>query len=358
MSAAPPSRRPKRAPAPPQDRGLSHELMQQIQDNQGDPDFMTSLGRGLVVLSVFSQHPREVTMSQISTETGISRAAVRRVLYTLEKLGYVGEQGRGFVLLPRVLGMGGAYVASSSMTAAAQPVLDALRDDVHESCSLGVLDGDDVLYVARAETVRIMSIGLRAGSRLPAYCTSMGRVLLAALPHDTLESYLERNPLRPRTERTVTRMDEFLDTLERVRREGVCAGGPGAGDRAALDRGAGARAQWCGGGRAEHRDPGRADQPGGDAVTAAATAAGSGAAVGYVVALRRAAGRGPAVPGVVRMCRLPASGRRYPVSFGCVGLPASGRHYRCWAQRGGSLACSSRIGLASANAWLAAGTPQ
>lgn len=221
MSAAPPSRRPKRAPAPPQDRGLSHELMQLIQDNQGDPDFMTSLGRGLVVLSVFSQHPREVTMSQISTETGISRAAVRRVLYTLEKLGYVGEQGRGFVLLPRVLGMGGAYVASSSMTAAAQPVLDALRDDVHESCSLGVLDGDDVLYVARAETVRIMSIGLRAGSRLPAYCTSMGRVLLAALPHDTLESHLERNPLRPRTERTVTRMDEFLDTLERVRRDGV-----------------------------------------------------------------------------------------------------------------------------------------
>lgn len=221
MSAVPPSRRPKRAPAPPQDRGLSNELMQLIQDNQGDPDFMTSLGRGLVVLSVFSQHPREVTMSQISTETGISRAAVRRVLYTLEKLGYVGEQGRGFVLLPRVLGMGGAYVASSSMTAAAQPVLDALRDDVHESCSLGVLDGDDVLYVARAETVRIMSIGLRAGSRLPAYCTSMGRVLLAALPHDTLESYLERNPLRPRTERTVTRMDEFLDTLDRVRRDGV-----------------------------------------------------------------------------------------------------------------------------------------
>ncbi len=195
--------------------------MQQIQDNQGDPDFMTSLGRGLAVLSVFSQHPREVTMSQISTDTGISRAAVRRVLYTLEKLGYVGEQGRGFVLLPRVLGMGGAYVASSSMTAAAQPVLDALRDDVHESCSLGVLDGDDILYVARAETVRIMSIGLRAGSRLPAYCTSMGRVLLAALPRDTLEGYLERNPLRPRTERTVTRMDDFLDLLEKVRREGV-----------------------------------------------------------------------------------------------------------------------------------------
>ncbi len=221
MPAVPPSRRPKRSPAPPQERGLAHELMQQIQGNQGDPDFMTSLGRGLAVLSVFSQHPREVTMSQISSDTGISRAAVRRVLYTLEKLGYVGEQGRGYVLLPRVLGLGGAYVASSSMTAAAQPVLDALRDDVHESCSLGVLDGDDILYIARAETVRIMSIGLRAGSRLPAYCTSMGRVLLAALPRDTLEGYLERTPLRPRTERTITRMEDFLETLEKVRREGV-----------------------------------------------------------------------------------------------------------------------------------------
>lgn len=221
MSAPPPSRRPGRAPAPPPDRGLAHELMQQIQDYQGDPDFMTSLGRGLAVLSVFSQHPREVTMSQISTDTGISRAAVRRVLYTLVKLGYVGEQGRGYVLLPRVLGIGGAYVASSSMTAAAQPVLDSLRDDVHESCSLGVLDGDDILYVARAETVRIMSIGLRAGSRLPAYCTSMGRVLLAALPRDTLDGYLDRTALRPRTERTITRREEFLETLERVRREGV-----------------------------------------------------------------------------------------------------------------------------------------
>ncbi|MEE7566090.1 helix-turn-helix domain-containing protein, partial [Xanthomonas sp. Kuri4-3] len=207
--------------SPPAERGLTHELMRQIDGLQGDPDFMTSLARGLAVLSVFAQHAREVTMSQISTETGISRAAVRRVLYTLARLGYVGEQGRGYVLLPRVLGIGGAYVASSSMTAAAQPVLDALRDEVHESCSLGVLDGDDLLYIARAETVRIMSIGLRAGSRLPAYCTSMGRVLLAALPHDTLESYLERNPLRPRTERTVTGPREFLEMLARVRREGA-----------------------------------------------------------------------------------------------------------------------------------------
>lgn len=202
------------------ERGLTHTLMQQIEQAHGDPDFMTSLARGLAVLSVFAQHPREVTMSQISTATGLSRAAVRRVLYTLSRLGYVGEQGRGYLLLPRVLGIGGAYVAAASMTAAAQPVLDALRDAVHESCSLGVLDGDDLLYIARAETVRIMSIGLRAGSRLPAYCTSMGRVLLATLPHDTLDGYLERNPLRPRTERTIVQPRQFSEMLARVRREG------------------------------------------------------------------------------------------------------------------------------------------
>ncbi|MEC5197639.1 IclR family pca regulon transcriptional regulator [Xanthomonas campestris] len=221
----PTSSRRKRPAAPAiasSERGLPHALMQQIAAAKGDPDFMTSLGRGLVVLSVFAQHAREVTMSQISLETGISRAAVRRVLHTLAALGYVGEQGRGYVLLPRVLGLGGAYTASSSMTAAAQPVLDGLRDQVHESCSLGVLDGDDLLYVARAETVRIMSIGLRPGTRLPAYCTSMGRVLLAALPTDTLQAYLERTTLRPRTDRTVTQPAALLEVLARARREGVC----------------------------------------------------------------------------------------------------------------------------------------
>jgi IclR family pca regulon transcriptional regulator len=219
--ASPPSRTRRKLPPPaPAERGLAREIMRQIADAQGDPDFMTSLGRGLAVLSVFAQHSREVTMSQISLETGIPRAAVRRVLYTLGKLGYVGEHGRGYMLLPRVLGLGGAYVASASMAVAAQPVLDALRDAVHESCSLGVLDGDELLYVARAETVRIMSIGLRSGSRLPAYCTSMGRVLLASLPEDTLEGYLERNPLRPRTERTVTQLDDLVELLAKVRRDG------------------------------------------------------------------------------------------------------------------------------------------
>lgn len=201
-------------------RGLAADIMRRTTECKGDPDFMTSLARGLAVLGAFGQHNREVTLAQLSADTGIPRAAVRRVVHTLGKLGYVDRHGRGFLLKPRALDIGNAYLGTSSLSRAAQPVLDALRDQVHESCSLGILDGDGLLYVARAETVRIMSIGIRPGTRLPAYCTSMGRVLLAALPAETLAGYLERNPLRPRTERTVTDPAHFHAVLERARRAG------------------------------------------------------------------------------------------------------------------------------------------
>ncbi|EWS79136.1 helix-turn-helix domain-containing protein [Xylella taiwanensis] len=200
---------------------LTRELNQRIKALQGDPDFMTSLARGLLVLSVFTYHTRTVTMSQVSLETGISRAAVRRVLYTLVRLGYVGEQGRAYMLLPRVLAIGNAYAASSPMTLAAQPVLEALSNQLQASCSLSVLDGDEVLYIARAETVRITSICLKPGSRLPAYCTSMGRMLLAGLPQHTLEAYLNRTLLRPRTEHTITQRSELVKRLLHISREGT-----------------------------------------------------------------------------------------------------------------------------------------
>jgi len=183
----------------------------------GDPNFMMSLARGLAILRACAAHARESTIPQLSAETGIPRAAVRRVLYTLTQLGYARPQGRGYVLLPRVLGIASAYSSASSLVDQAQPVLDRLRDELAESCSLGVLDGDDLLYVARAETVRIMSIGLNTGSRLPAYCTSMGRVLLADLPGDTIAGYLERTSLRPRTEFTETDVERFRALLVNVR---------------------------------------------------------------------------------------------------------------------------------------------
>lgn len=185
-----------------------------------DPNFMTSLARGLEVMRACAGHARESTIPQLSAETGIPRAAVRRVLYTLVQLGYARAQGRGFVLLPRVLGLASAHSSASPLVDQAQPLLDRLRDDVSESCSMGVLDGDDLLYVARSETVRIMSIGLNKGSRLPAYCTSMGRVLLADLPAGTLAAYLERTALRPRTEYTETDSGRFHRLIEKVRTDG------------------------------------------------------------------------------------------------------------------------------------------
>jgi IclR family transcriptional regulator, pca regulon regulatory protein len=185
----------------------------------GDPDFMASLARGLWVLRSFAEHPRGMTTSQISIRTGISRASVRRCLATLTKLGYAFQDGLAFRLTPKVLNFSHAYLSSASLANLAQPFLDHVRDRLHESCSIGVLEGGELVYVARAETQRFISISLRVGSRLPAYCTSMGRMLLAQLPPEGLETYLARTSLVARTGRTVTsprQLQERLDTIVRI----------------------------------------------------------------------------------------------------------------------------------------------
>ncbi|MFT4047847.1 MAG: IclR family transcriptional regulator C-terminal domain-containing protein [Solimonas sp.] len=186
----------------------------------GDPDFMTSLARGLAVLQAFDLRQRSLTVSQVSQATGIPRAAARRCLYTLRQLGYVAEEQAHYSLRPKVLTLGFAHLSSRPLAAAAQPILDRCRDRLHESCSLAVLDGGEVYYQARAETTRIMSIALYVGTRLPAYCTSMGRVLLADLPPAELERYLELTVLRPRTARTVTSPARLREILQGVRRNG------------------------------------------------------------------------------------------------------------------------------------------
>ncbi|NKF23759.1 IclR family transcriptional regulator domain-containing protein [Solimonas marina] len=186
----------------------------------GDPNFMTSLARGLAVLQAFDLRQRSLTVSQVSQATGIPRAAARRCLYTLLQLGYVAEQHGHFSLRPKVLTLGFAHLSSRPLAAAAQPLLDRCRDRLHESCSLALLDGGEVYYQARAETTRIMSIALYVGTRLPAYCTSMGRVLLAALPEDELDKYLARTTLHPRTVKTVTSVAKLREILVGVRRQG------------------------------------------------------------------------------------------------------------------------------------------
>jgi len=187
----------------------------------GDPNFMTSLARGLAVIQAFSTQKRQLTISQVSTKTGFSRAAVRRCLYTLIKLGFAGsDDSHHFFLQPRILALGHSYISSMPLAASAQPVLDHVSHVLHESCSIATLEGLDIIYVARANVTRIMSIDLGVGSRLPAFCTSMGRVLLANLPPAELESFFERVQLTRHTSRTIVTTEKLRQALRLVARNG------------------------------------------------------------------------------------------------------------------------------------------
>ncbi|MGN6317193.1 IclR family transcriptional regulator domain-containing protein [Trinickia sp.] len=207
--------------AEPGDTGAGQTADAQETASAGDPNYMTSLERGLAVLQAFSQERRVLTTSQVSQRTGIPRAAVRRCLYTLAKLGFVAEEdNRLFSLRPRVLKLGHAYLATTPMAHAAQPVLRHISTMLNESSSVAILDGDEILYIARASTARIMSIDLHIGSRLPAYCTSMGRVLLADFSADALEAYLDRTKVVQYTPHTIISREGLRETLESVRQNG------------------------------------------------------------------------------------------------------------------------------------------
>ena len=187
----------------------------------GDPNFMTSLARGLLVIQSFSPQTPQMTISQLAAKTGLSRAAVRRCLYTLTKLGFAGiEDGSRYALRPRMLTLSNSYSASNSLSTTAQPILERMSAVLRESFSVATLDGEDIVYIARSSVSRVMSDDLHIGSRLPAYCTSMGRVLLAYLPGDQLEQYLARVVLTPFTARTVTSIDKLRLALRNVRRHG------------------------------------------------------------------------------------------------------------------------------------------
>lgn len=185
-----------------------------------DPDFMTSLARGLAVMRAFSDQRRNLTIAQISQKTGISRAAVRRCLHTLKQLGYADSDAHHFSLKPKVLTLGYSYLSSTPLTLSAQPFLNQVSREVNESCSLAVLDDNQVLYVARSATARIMSVSLNTGSRLPAYCTSLGRAILAHLPPDALKAYFEQTELKAYTDNTVVSVLRLSEILDEVRQSG------------------------------------------------------------------------------------------------------------------------------------------
>lgn len=187
----------------------------------GDPNFMASLARGLVVIEAFTPQTPQMTISQLSVRTGLSRAAVRRCLYTLARLGFAGaDESQRYSLRPKMLSLANTYTASSTLANAAQPIMERLSAVYGESFSVATLDGEQIVYIARTTVTRVMSVDLHIGSRLPAFCTSMGRVLLAYLPQDQLEAYLARVILTQYTPRTINSVDKLRLALRNVRRNG------------------------------------------------------------------------------------------------------------------------------------------
>ncbi|RCV56292.1 IclR family transcriptional regulator [Marinitenerispora sediminis] len=182
--------------------------------------FVQSLERGLSVIRAFSPATRAMTLSEVARATGLTRAAARRFLLTLADLGYVRTDGRLFSLTPRVLELGFAYLASAGLPEVAQPHLERLVAEVRESSSVSVLDGDDVVYVARVATSRIMAVSINVGTRFPAHATSMGRVLLAGRDPAELAAYLERLEARPLTPHTITSPARLRAEIDRVRAQG------------------------------------------------------------------------------------------------------------------------------------------
>ncbi|MFJ4200481.1 IclR family transcriptional regulator C-terminal domain-containing protein [Streptomyces sviceus] len=184
------------------------------------PHFVRSLERGLAVIRAFDADHPELTLSEVARSCGLTRAAARRFLLTLADLGYVRADGRAYRLTPRVLELGYSYLSSFSLAQIAEPHLEQLVENTRESSSLCVLDGDDIVYVARVPARRIMTAAITVGTRFPAHVTSVGRVILAHLPQEEIDLRLSRAELTPLTARTIVSADLLRAELERVRRQG------------------------------------------------------------------------------------------------------------------------------------------
>jgi IclR family pca regulon transcriptional regulator len=184
------------------------------------PNHVQSLQRGLAVIRVFDAEHAALTLSQVAARAGLARAVARRLLMTLEYLGYVTRQERQFSLTPRILELGFSYLSSLSVAMLAQPFMEQVAHAIDESCSLAVLDAYEIVYVQRVAVRKVMSITLGIGARLPAFCTSMGRVLLAGLGEEALERWLRG--LRPQawTRFTLTDKAQLRTVLVRARAQG------------------------------------------------------------------------------------------------------------------------------------------
>ena len=217
------------------------------------PDYIQSLDRGLQVLRAFNRERPRCTLSEIAAQIGLSRAVARRSLLTLQHLGYVAAQGRQFFLTPRVLELGYSYLSSLDLTDLAHEPMEKLSQRVGESCSMAVLDGSEIVYVARVAVRRLMSVALGVGARLPAFAASMGRVLLADKSDDELTAWLRENTFRSITAHTIYKT--------RALQAEILQGAPprlrvrlaGAGAGTVFDRGAGSFRYRTGGVRSQRQ---------------------------------------------------------------------------------------------------------
>lgn len=187
-----------------------------------DADFISSFARGLIIFQVLSNSKRAQTISDISKITGFPRATVRRGLYTLLQLGYVSQDDRYYTLTSKILTLAHSYITSQSLPNAAQPILENITRELDEASSMAVLVQNEIIYIARSSenTQRIMSNTLTIGSHLPAYCTSMGRVLLAAEPKEKQHEILALSQLQKHTEYTIYQTDDIIKELEKVKSQG------------------------------------------------------------------------------------------------------------------------------------------
>ena len=183
-------------------------------------DIMGGLAKGLLAIETFTAERPRQSISEVSAASGLDRATARRCLLTLAHLGYADYDGKYFTLTPRVLRLGTACLATMPLPQLVQPLLDRLSAETGESSSVSILDGHDIVYVARAAQRKVMSIALMPGSRLPAFCTSMGRVMLAALPPDDARLRLEGASRVQRTVHTITDIDALMAELQKVRAQG------------------------------------------------------------------------------------------------------------------------------------------
>jgi IclR family pca regulon transcriptional regulator len=183
-------------------------------------EFVQGLQRGFAVVKAFSADARHLTVAEVAARTDLTRAVARRYLLTLQEMGYIVQHGSRFALTPRILDLGFTYLSTIDVPNVALPFMHELAETLRESCSVAVLDGTDIVYVARVAAKRIMSINLVVGSRLPAHATSLGKVLLAYLPPTMLDEYFAAAPLQQMTSRTITDEETLRKALQQVRERG------------------------------------------------------------------------------------------------------------------------------------------